>query len=296
MYRLLFQVYVCEDCGHSTSDPEFHFRHLQQNHPYCPALQRCHDKRQFKFKSENGEASSESKDEQSTYNNIQRLPNAKTTLSSDNTVVGYRNEFERQADETVSAVRHIQHSVNKSDDRLHNLEKDDFERKQSIDSRLQPVTEIMKRNDSIINRQNVELMDTNFQTAYYRDVSNDRILQNANQGVSDANKRLLNSDPPNVSPKKKLKTSSPKKNRPNSSPIKVRPSVCENGGIIPRFDAENVISKKSDENGVKKRPLGSLTQNTLNQQKNLLNIHSNHSGVIGKRPLGNILGSSQSFW
>ena len=43
------KVYVCEECGHSTGDPEDHFRHLQQNHPFCPALARCHDKRQFKF-------------------------------------------------------------------------------------------------------------------------------------------------------------------------------------------------------------------------------------------------------
>ena len=43
------KVYVCEECGHSTGDPEEHFRHLQQNHPFCPALARCHDKRQFKF-------------------------------------------------------------------------------------------------------------------------------------------------------------------------------------------------------------------------------------------------------
>ncbi|KAL3881026.1 hypothetical protein ACJMK2_033226 [Sinanodonta woodiana] len=43
------KVYVCEDCGHSTEDPEEHYHHLQDNHPHCPALMRSHDKRQFKF-------------------------------------------------------------------------------------------------------------------------------------------------------------------------------------------------------------------------------------------------------
>ncbi|KAK3611401.1 hypothetical protein CHS0354_034846 [Potamilus streckersoni] len=43
------KVYVCEDCGHSTEDPEDHYHHLQENHPHCPALMRSHDKRQFKF-------------------------------------------------------------------------------------------------------------------------------------------------------------------------------------------------------------------------------------------------------
>lgn len=52
------KVYVCEECGHSTSDPEDHFRHLQQNHPFCPALARCHDKRQFKFRTESTENAS----------------------------------------------------------------------------------------------------------------------------------------------------------------------------------------------------------------------------------------------
>ncbi|KAI0232510.1 hypothetical protein LSAT2_017160 [Lamellibrachia satsuma] len=43
------KVYVCEDCGHTTSDPEGHYDHLKENHPHSPALLRCYDKRQFKF-------------------------------------------------------------------------------------------------------------------------------------------------------------------------------------------------------------------------------------------------------
>ena len=43
------KTYVCEDCGHTTSDPETHFVHMKDSHPYNPALLRCYDKRQFKF-------------------------------------------------------------------------------------------------------------------------------------------------------------------------------------------------------------------------------------------------------
>ena len=43
------KVYVCEDCGHVTNDPEDHFVHIKESHPYNPALLRCFDKRQFKF-------------------------------------------------------------------------------------------------------------------------------------------------------------------------------------------------------------------------------------------------------
>ena len=43
------KVYVCEDCGHTTPDPEDYFVHLKQNHPHSPAILKCYDKRQFKF-------------------------------------------------------------------------------------------------------------------------------------------------------------------------------------------------------------------------------------------------------
>ncbi|CAC5371796.1 OVOL [Mytilus coruscus] len=43
------KTYVCEDCGHSTTDPQVHFKHLKDHHPNCPALAKPHDKRHFKF-------------------------------------------------------------------------------------------------------------------------------------------------------------------------------------------------------------------------------------------------------
>lgn len=44
-----FQMYVCEECGHTTSEPEVHYIHLKDNHPYSPALLKFYDKRHFKF-------------------------------------------------------------------------------------------------------------------------------------------------------------------------------------------------------------------------------------------------------
>ena len=64
-YYYYCQVYVCEECGHSTSDPEDHFRHLQQNHPFSPALARCHDKRQFKFHTDNCDKKDQTEADQS---------------------------------------------------------------------------------------------------------------------------------------------------------------------------------------------------------------------------------------
>ena len=48
------KMYVCEECGHTTADPEEHFEHLQTMHPHNPALARGGDKRQFKFGKSDG--------------------------------------------------------------------------------------------------------------------------------------------------------------------------------------------------------------------------------------------------
>lgn len=48
-YFNFFQMYVCEECGHTTSEPEEHYMHLKKQHPYSPALLKFYDKRHFKF-------------------------------------------------------------------------------------------------------------------------------------------------------------------------------------------------------------------------------------------------------
>ncbi|XP_060531336.1 transcriptional regulator ovo isoform X2 [Cylas formicarius] len=47
------KVYVCEECGHTTSEPEVHYLHLKEKHPYSPALLKFYDKRHFKFTNSN---------------------------------------------------------------------------------------------------------------------------------------------------------------------------------------------------------------------------------------------------
>nr|CAG4649975.1 EOG090X020Y [Sida crystallina] len=47
------KVYVCEECGHTTNEPEVHYIHLKDNHPYSPALLKFYDKRHFKFTNNN---------------------------------------------------------------------------------------------------------------------------------------------------------------------------------------------------------------------------------------------------
>jgi ovo-like protein len=47
------KMYVCEDCGHTTAEPEVHYLHLKDNHPFSPALHKFYDKRHFKFTNAN---------------------------------------------------------------------------------------------------------------------------------------------------------------------------------------------------------------------------------------------------
>lgn len=47
------KMYVCEECGHTTGEPESHYVHLKEFHPYSPALLKFYDKRHFKFQNQN---------------------------------------------------------------------------------------------------------------------------------------------------------------------------------------------------------------------------------------------------
>ncbi|XP_046673297.1 transcriptional regulator ovo-like isoform X1 [Homalodisca vitripennis] len=47
------KMYVCEECGHTTNEPEVHYLHLKELHPYSPALLKFYDKRHFKFTNSN---------------------------------------------------------------------------------------------------------------------------------------------------------------------------------------------------------------------------------------------------
>ena len=43
------KVYVCEECGSTSLEPEAHYYHLKERHPNSPALLKFYDKRHFKF-------------------------------------------------------------------------------------------------------------------------------------------------------------------------------------------------------------------------------------------------------
>lgn len=43
------KLYVCEDCGQTTENPEEHLLHLQNFHPNSPALKRSYDRRIIKI-------------------------------------------------------------------------------------------------------------------------------------------------------------------------------------------------------------------------------------------------------
>ncbi|KAI1306513.1 Transcriptional regulator ovo [Halotydeus destructor] len=47
------KIYVCEECGNTTQNPEGHYMHLKTKHPYSPALAKFYDKRHFKFTDSN---------------------------------------------------------------------------------------------------------------------------------------------------------------------------------------------------------------------------------------------------
>ena len=52
------KLYVCEDCGHTSTDPSDHYEHIKHLHPYSPLIHRFYDKRQFKFDSNSSTSSS----------------------------------------------------------------------------------------------------------------------------------------------------------------------------------------------------------------------------------------------
>ncbi|CAF0898453.1 unnamed protein product [Didymodactylos carnosus] len=44
------KLYVCEDCGETSENPNKHYDHIRVYHPYSPLIHRHYDKRQFRLK------------------------------------------------------------------------------------------------------------------------------------------------------------------------------------------------------------------------------------------------------
>ncbi|CAF1032040.1 unnamed protein product [Didymodactylos carnosus] len=54
------KLYVCEDCGETSENPNKHYDHIREYHPYSPLIHRFYDKRQFKFENNSSTCSSTS--------------------------------------------------------------------------------------------------------------------------------------------------------------------------------------------------------------------------------------------
>ena len=275
-YSLIFQVYVCEDCGHSTAEPENHFKHLQQNHPYNPALTRCHDKRQFKFNKH--ESSSTSATESSVTTSVsasvseqpgaaQRQPLAET----------------RDVNETVHQRRQEVSAPSKACDEL------PFQRYRTLANSGDTASSTAS---SLFSDRDIapHLKDMNSLTD-----------KGANSEIRYCDIRLAPKRGIANSPKSSPVKTAPKQLKP-SSPMKVRPlnfGLCENSvPAIPRLDnnTENTAGKHFNTDGqFKKRPLGSLTQNTIQNEGNAQRqIRFDVQRVLAPmNQLGNKLGSNK---
>lgn len=276
-------MYVCEDCGHSTSDPEVHFKHLQQNHPFCPALARCHDKRQFKFNAV--------KSETSAVKHISSSVTVNDVSAAEDGVTETSIKIEPQ-ERLVSSTRDSSEAdvaAMKKDSRPAATETSDRDR----DRNSTPG----ERTDAISNPTDTgkRLSAPEIQLGPKLYPPTDRLT----------NKRHNNETTICTSPQKKPKTlNSPKKQKQQSSPTKVRMQpfgVSENGSVpVSKLNLENVSSKKFADQPVKKRPLGSLTQNTIYQlsyknahNKQVSGGSSGDNGYAPKNTLGSVIDNKQ---
>lgn len=71
------KLYVCEDCGITTEDPEEHLSHLQKFHPNSPALKRSYDRRIIKIPN--------SKDVNQNSNSNSNNADAKSSMTNSST-------------------------------------------------------------------------------------------------------------------------------------------------------------------------------------------------------------------
>ncbi|CAF0705778.1 unnamed protein product [Brachionus calyciflorus] len=92
------KLYVCEDCGLTTEDPEEHLNHLQKFHPNSPALKRSYDRRIIKIPNnkdgtQNSNSNSNNADVRSS------MTNSSTNHSISSSVPSPFNQNESQINE-----------------------------------------------------------------------------------------------------------------------------------------------------------------------------------------------------
>jgi hypothetical protein len=81
---------VCEDCGHTTENPEEHLTHLQKFHPNSPALKRSYDRRIIKIpKSGNMSNINDNNqhDANSSYLSLSSSSNSQPPYSPESTII-----------------------------------------------------------------------------------------------------------------------------------------------------------------------------------------------------------------
>ncbi|WAQ99076.1 OVO-like protein, partial [Mya arenaria] len=238
------KVYVCEDCGHSTHDPEEHFKHLQQNHPYNPAINRCHDKRQFKFKNENASSTVEPSsavialDEKSSENTERSRSDNEVAMETFKRIT----ETPQRRSEDTMAVEGL---LKTEESEAFKVEEKPIHPKHDSDNQNEIQSNIMYTSSGkpkMVDMSAVlEKCDTVNQTGVrYNDI------------------RMAPKRPVVNSPKSSPVKRSPKQLKP-SSPMKIRPlalGLCENSKpAVPRIDAENITGKYFNDTQIKKRPL-----------------------------------------
>lgn len=97
------KLYVCEDCGHTTENPEEHLTHLQKFHPNSPALKRSYDRRIIKIPKNGTSNDNNQQDANSSYLSMSSSSNSQPPYSPASTIIdAIKNEpkTERNDDNT----------------------------------------------------------------------------------------------------------------------------------------------------------------------------------------------------
>ena len=256
------KVYVCEECGHSTGDPEEHFRHLQQNHPFCPALARCHDKRQFKFQTPDNVQDFQKVDpkpeatESLVRTTQEQIVNVKSSevITQNHTNTADRQEIKIQ---TIIETPQMQHNIVRSENDLNkelpSLSSNSTESKyeQELSVAVQSVQEQCNHMEEVPNvgiatRVTAETMG-NIPERNRLSLMNKNNLMRSDVSFMERTKINLNNSPrhfPWKSPRKSPRKlgQSPQKLRNNRSPLKsgqTRSSPFRIYEDVPQYDVEN---------------------------------------------------------
>ena len=291
---------MCEECGHSTSDPEDHFRHLQQNHPFSPALARCHDKRQFKFH--------ENASDRSTAG----AQNDADTEYSVQNPVGMQNKLEtsQQALVTDNHSRGmVGNEVVQDINSEHVSEKTDVgtssEAELELSMAIQSVqSELNKMGKETVTHQPVHRPVATGQGGLRVNSPNIRETAVMRERTSGYSPQKFPWKSPRKSPKKM--TQSPQKSKVTKSPIRLGQWQTDSFRIyedVPQYDIENrrvqklkqyggVDYYKSKTNGLSESPVYKNNQNVENvQPKQIISQEIRNLGQ--KQPLGNLTQNTQ---